>query len=111
MHELVQIIVFRGVDTIPLKFQVHIVSGLTTIAIVSLADKAVAEFCERVWVVLSSIGLALLPKRIVVNLAPADVVKVGTHFYLPVTLDLLIAIGVMPHDAISDRGVLGQLAQ
>jgi len=83
---------------------------LPTIAIVGLADKAVAESRERVRAALSSIGLALPPKRIAVNLAPADVVKEGAHFDLPIALGLLMAMGVVPQDAVSDRVVLGELA-
>ena len=110
MHALVQTIAFRGIDTIPVEVEVHIANGLPTIAIVGLADKAVAESRERVRAALSSIGLALPPKRIAVNLAPADVVKEGAHFDLPIALGLLMAMGVVPHDAISDRVVLGELA-
>ena len=110
MHALVQTIAFRGIDTIPVEVQVHIANGLPTIAIVGLADKAVAESRERVRAALSSIGLALPPKRIAVNLAPADVVKEGAHFDLPIALGLLLAMGVVPPDAISDRVVLGELA-
>ena len=43
MHALVQTIAFRGIDAIPVDVQVHIANGLPTIAIVGLADKAVAE--------------------------------------------------------------------
>ncbi|MGA1021519.1 MAG: YifB family Mg chelatase-like AAA ATPase [Candidatus Puniceispirillaceae bacterium] len=110
MHALVQTIAFRGIDTIPVEVQVHIANGLPTIAMVGLADKAVAESRERVRAALSSIGLALPPKRIAVNLAPADVVKEGAHFDLPIALGLLLAMGVVPPDAISDRVVLGELA-
>ena len=67
MHALVQTIAFRGIDTILVDVQVHIANGLPTIAIVGLADKAVAESRERVRAALSSIGLALPPKRIAVN--------------------------------------------
>ena len=102
MHALVQTIAFRGIDTIPVDVQVHIANGLPTIAIVGLADKAVAESRERVRAALSSIGLALPPKRIAVNLAPADVVKEGAHFDLPIALGLLIAMGVVSPDAIAD---------
>lgn len=69
---------------------------MPTIAIVGLADKAVAESRERVRAALSSIGLALPPKRIAINLAPADVVKEGAHFDLPIALGLLMAMGVVP---------------
>ena len=110
MHALVQTIAFRGIDTIPVDVQVHIANGLPTIAIVGLADKAVAESRERVRAALSSIGLALPPKRIAVNLAPADVVKEGAHFDLPIALGLLIAMGIVSPDAIADRVVLGELA-
>ena len=75
MHVFVQTIAFRGIDTIPVDLQVHIANGLPTIAIVGLSYKAVAESRERLRATLSSIGLALPPKRIAVNLAPADVVK------------------------------------
>ena len=64
-------------------------------------DKAVAESRERVRAALSSIGLALPPKRIAVNLAPADVLKEGAHFDLPTALGLLVAMGVVPQDAVA----------
>ena len=72
------------------------------IAIVGLADKVVAETRKRVLAALSSIVLALPPKRIAVNLASADVVKQGAHFGLPIALGLLIAMGVVSPDAITD---------
>jgi magnesium chelatase family protein len=53
--------------------QIHIAIGLPAMAIIGLADQAVAESRERVRAALASIGLALPPKRIAVNLAPADV--------------------------------------
>ena len=110
MHALVQTIAFRGIDITPVDVQVHIANALPTIAIVGLADKAVAGLRERVRAALSLIGLALPPKRIAVNLAPADVVKEGTHFDLPIALCLLIAMGVVSLDAIADSVVLGELA-
>ena len=103
MHELVQIIAFRGINTIPVDVQVHIANGLPTIAIVGLADKVVAESRERVRAALSSIGLAPPPKRIAVNLALADVVKDGVHFDLFIALGLLIAMGVVSPDAIANH--------
>ena len=100
MHALIQSVAFRGIDTIPVNVQVHFANGLPAIAVVGLADKAVAESRERVRAALSSIGLALPSKCIAVNLAPADVLKEGAHFDLPIALGLLVAMGV----------VLGELA-
>jgi predicted ATPase with chaperone activity len=79
-------------------------------AIIGLADKAVAESREHVRASLASIGLALLPKRIVVNLAPADVSKEGAHFDLPTALGLMVAMGVVSRDAVEDALLLGELA-
>jgi len=67
-------------------------------AIVGLADKAVAESPERVRAALSSIGLALPPKRIAVNLAPADVLKEGAHF------DLIIEVPEISAGVLLDQG-------
>jgi len=53
MHALVHTVAFRGIDTIPVDVQVHIANGLPAIAVVGLADKAVAESRERVRVALS----------------------------------------------------------
>ncbi len=59
---------------------------------------------------LVAIGLALPPKRITVNLAPADVLKEGSHFDLPIALGLLVAMGVLPGDEIEGYTALGELA-
>ena len=110
MHAAVTTVAFRGIDTIPVEVQVHIANGLPAMAIVGLADKAVAESRERVRAALGSIGLALPPKRIAVNLAPADVVKEGAHFDLPIALGLLVAMGSVPSDAVANMLVLGELS-
>lgn len=100
MHARIRTVAFRGIDTLAVDVQVHITNGLPTIAIVGLADKAVAESKERVRAALSSVGLALPAKRIAINLAPADVLKEGAHFDLPIALGILVAMGVLPADAV-----------
>lgn len=110
MHANIQTVAFRGIDTIAVDVQVHIANGLPAMAIVGLADKSVAESKERVRAALTSIGLSLPPKRIAINLAPADVLKEGAHFDLPIALGLLVAMGVIPTDAVADRVVLGELS-
>lgn len=110
MHANIQTVAFRGIDTIAVDVQVHIANGLPAMAIVGLADKSVAESKERVRAALTSIGLSLPPKWIVVNLAPADVLKEGAHFDLPIALGPLVAMGVVPADAVADRVVLGEIS-
>ncbi len=85
-------------------------NGLPAMAIVGLADKAVAESKERVRAALSSLGLALPAKRIAVNLSHAVLLKEGAHFDLPIAMGLLTAMGVLPSDSLSEHIILGELA-
>ena len=110
MHARTNTVAFRGIETIDVDVQVHITNGLPAMAIVGLADKSVAESKERVRAALASIGLAMPPKRIAVNLSPADVVKEGAHFDLPIAVGLLVAMGVLPADSVADCLILGELS-
>jgi magnesium chelatase family protein len=89
---------------------VQLSSGIVAFNIVGLADKAVAESRERVRAALAAMGLALPPRRITVNLAPADVLKEGAHFDLAVAVALLMAMDVLPNDAFDRHVVLGELS-
>jgi len=102
-------VAFRGIETLSVSVQVHMASGLPSMQIVGLADKAVTESRERVRAALSSMGLALPPKRIAVNLSPADVAKEGAHFDLPIALAILVAMGALPTDLTEDALVMGEL--
>ncbi len=100
---------FHGVEARPVSVQVQVTSGQPAFTIVGLADKAVSEARERVRAALTAVGLGLPPKRITVNLAPADLPKEGSHFDLAIALGLLIEIGATPHDAAADFVVMGEL--
>lgn len=101
---------FSGIDVTDIDIQVNIMPGLPAFAVVGLADKSVSESRERVRSAISAMGLALPPKRVTVNLAPADLLKEGSHFDLPIALGLLSAMGVLPEDVFADYVVLGELA-
>src|SRR3712207_5684437 len=81
----------------------------TTLFRSGLPDKAVAESRERVHAALHASGLALPPKRITVNLAPADLPKEGSHYDLPIALGLMVAMGAIASDAVAGHVVLGEL--
>jgi magnesium chelatase family protein len=106
----VRTVAFHGVEVIEVETQVTIASGLPAFTVVGLPDKAVAESRERVRAALAALGLALPPKRITVNLAPADVVKEGSHFDLPIALALLVAMAVLPEDELAVYTALGELS-
>jgi len=103
-------VAFQGIDTLDIDVQVQMSGGLPAFTIVGLPDKAVAESRERVRSALGAMGLALPPKRITVNLSPADVLKEGSHFDLPIALGLLVAMGVVPGDEMARYMALGELA-
>jgi magnesium chelatase family protein len=73
----VRTVAFQGTDVLGVDVQVQLAGGLPAFAIVGLPDKQVAESKERVRGALTAIGLALPGKRIIVNLAPADLAKEG----------------------------------
>ena len=102
-------VALAGIQAVPVEVQVSVAAGMPSFAIVGLADKAVAESRERVRAALGAIALALPPKRITVNLAPADLVKEGSHYDLPIAVGLMVALGALPADAAEEYLVLGEL--
>ncbi len=102
-------VAFQGIEAVPVDVQVQIAPGLPKFLLVGLPDKAVKESGERVRAALYASGLSLPPKRITVNLAPADLPKEGSHYDLPIALGLMAAIGAIPSDALSGHLALGEL--
>ena len=100
---------FSGIDVIKVSVEVMISSGLPKFLIVGLPDKAVSEAKERIQSAFSAMGFSLPAKRIIVNLAPADVVKEGSHFDLPIAMAILTALGVIPSEEIIRYMILGEL--
>ena len=104
-------IIFNGMDATPIDVQVQLSSGLSKpeFNIIGLADRAVKESAERIRNVLSALNLQLPPKRLTVNLSPADVEKSGSHFDLPILCGILCAIGVLPEDKLEQYLILGEV--
>ena len=101
---------FSGIEAVPVEVQVQISSGLPAFLVVGLPDKAVAEARERVRAALTAMGLSLPPKRVLINLAPADLLKEGSHFDLPIALAVLAAMDVVPREDLSEFAALGELS-
>jgi magnesium chelatase family protein len=106
----IKTVAFQGIDVLDVDVQVQITQGLPAFSVVGLPDKAVGESRDRVRAALAAMGLALPPKRITVNLAPADLLKEGSHFDLPIALGLLAAMDVLPSDEMCRYAALGELA-
>ncbi|UVO51811.1 YifB family Mg chelatase-like AAA ATPase [Sphingomonas sp. SUN019] len=109
MAAIVATVAYLGLEARGVEVQVQLIPGLPAFNVVGLADKAVAESRERVRGAIAGMGLALPPKRIAVNLSPADLPKEGSHFDLPIALALLAAMGIVDAEALADYVVVGEL--
>ena len=110
MVALVRTVAYLGLEARAVEVQCALAPGLPNFNVVGLADKAVGESKERVRAALSSMGLALPPKRITINLSPADLPKEGSHYDLPIALALLAAMGVTDAEQLGDWIAVGELA-
>ena len=102
-------IAFQGVEARRVDVEAQLTGGEVKFFIVGLADKAVTESRERVRAAFAGLGLAMPTRRIVVNLAPADLPKEGSHYDLPIALALMATMGVLPMDALQDWAAVGEL--
>lgn len=102
-------VAFQGIEARDIDVQVSFSSGLPSFTIVGLPDKAVAESRERVRSAIGAMRLSLPPKRITVNLAPADILKEGRHCDLPIALGLLVSMEVIGVEDLSEYTALGEL--
>src|ERR671916_1651830 len=110
MAATVATVAYLGLEARAVEVQVPLSSGLPAFVIVGLPDKAVAESRERGRAALAAVGLALPPRRITVNLSPADLPKEGSHYDLPIALCLLAAIGAADAESLSHYVAVGELA-
>jgi magnesium chelatase family protein len=109
MVAIVSTVAYLGLEARGVEVQCQVAPGVPAFVVVGLPDKAVAESRERVRAALSAIGLALPPKRITVNLSPADLPKEGSHYDLPIALALLGAMGVIDAETLGSYVVVGEL--
>jgi magnesium chelatase family protein len=97
------------VDAFLVRVEVNLATGLPAFSVVGLAQGSVREGRERVAAALHNSGYGLPTRRITVNLAPADVRKVGTAFDLPIAIGILVASGYLSQDAVDGVVLLGEL--
>src|SRR5215211_5197987 len=89
-----------GIDAVPVEVEVDVSAGLPGFSIVGLPDTAVQEARERVRVAISNNGYKFPTKKVIVNLAPANLRKEGAAFDLPIALAILAVSGAMPAEGL-----------
>src|SRR5262244_1185243 len=100
-------VAFDGVEARRVDVEVQFTGGTSKFFLVGMGDKAISESRERVRAAFAGLGLALPARRIIANLAPADLPKEGSHYDLPIALAIMAGMGVIPPDALSDWAAIG----
>ena len=98
-----------GIDAIIIEVEVDLAKGLPSISVVGLPEGAVREGRERVLAALHNSGFELPPRKVTINLAPADVRKEGSAFDLPIAIGMLAANGDVRADLLADTCLVGEL--
>jgi magnesium chelatase family protein len=98
-----------GIEGVEVKVEVDVGRGLPGTVIVGLPDSAVKESKERVKAAIVNSGYPFPSRKIVVNLAPADVKKEGTLYDLPIAIGILGSAGMVLSEKLSDYIVAGEL--
>lgn len=98
-----------GVEAFDVTVEVDCTRGLPLWTIVGMASSAVKESRERVAAALANAGIDLPPRRVTVNLAPADIAKTGTAFDLPIAVAVLVAFGIVAEEQVRGAVFLGEL--
>ena len=99
-----------GMDVIPVQVEADVSDGLPHFTMVGFVSSQVKEAGDRVRTALKNIGSALPPKRITINLSPADVPKSGSGFDLPVALGMLAAMEIFPPESLTGILAVGELS-
>ena len=99
-----------GMDVIPVQVEADVSDGLPHFTMVGFVSSQVKEAGDRVRTALKNIGSALPPKRITINLSPADVPKSGSGFDLPVALGMMAAMEIFSPECLQGVMAVGELS-
>lgn len=97
-----------GIQAVPVTVEIDISSGIG-IHLVGLADVAVKESLLRTMTALQSMGFRIPGKKIVINLAPADVRKNGSGYDVPIAIGIIAASGQMELPGLEKYLIMGEL--
>ncbi len=109
MYCVVDSMTVRGIDAVMIRVEVDVGNGLPSFDMVGYLASEVKEARERVRVALKNSGYILPPRRITVNLSPADIRKGGTGFDLPIAIGVLCGMEQLPEDFLRGTCVIGEL--
>ena len=99
-----------GLDVYKILVEVDVNNSLPAVSIVGLPDASISEAKERVRSAIKNSGYQFPNKKIVVNLAPADIKKMGSYYDLPIAVGILSKTGVITNNEFYDTAFIGELS-
>lgn len=98
-----------GVEGLLIQVETDINDGLPMFNMVGFLSACVKEAGERVRTALKNSGFHIPPKRITINLSPADIRKEGTAYDLPIAIGIMVSMGIIPSERTENTLILGEL--
>ena len=99
-----------GINAYEVSVETDVVNSLPAMSIVGLPDASINEARDRVRSAIKNSGYSFPSKKVVVNLAPADLKKIGTSFDLPIAIGILTEEEVLDSENLKDYAFIGELS-
>lgn len=110
MYSIVSTAIVCGIQSILVQVEADVCDGMPAFEMVGVLSSEVKEAKERVKAAVRNSGIKLAPKKVTVNLYPADIRKTGTGFDLPIALAVLSAYGRIPQEYLKDILFAGEIS-
>ena len=99
-----------GIESYKISVEVDLIQSIPCVVIVGLPDTAISEAKERVRSAIKNSGFSFPNQKVVINLAPADIKKVGTNYDLPIAMGILARDGIVDDNEMKNTAFLGELS-
>lgn len=109
MVSKVKTVAFAGMKPMEIVVEAQISPGLASFIIVGLPDKTVGEAKERIRSTFFQLGIGFPAKKVIINMAPADIPKAGSHYDLPIALAILGAMDIIDASLLENTISIGEL--
>lgn len=110
MYSIVSTAIVCGIRSVLVQVEADVCDGMPAFEMVGVLSSEVKEAKERIRAAIRNSGIRLAPKKITVNLYPADIRKSGTVFDLPIALAILAAYGRIPQEYLDNILFAGEIS-
>lgn len=110
MYNTVTAAFVRGMEVCFVQVEADVSDGMPVFEMVGYLSSEVKEAKERVRTSFKNAGITLPPKRITINISPADIRKEGTYFDLPIAVAVLASIGIIQREQLEESLIVGELS-